>query len=79
MGHWHDGCFDEYTCAHQDRKEDTMPMYFFNVEAAPNAGVELVEVTAPDFVKAVETLAAWRPGIHILSLEGVCSGSPGHA
>ncbi len=59
--------------------DDGMPMYFFSVEAAPNAGVELVEVSAPDFVNAVQTLATWIPGVHILKLEGVCSGSPGHA
>lgn len=56
-----------------------MPMYFFSVEAAPDAGVELVEVSAPDFMKAIQTLASWCPGVHILKLEGICSGSPGHA
>lgn len=56
-----------------------MPMFFFSVRPDESAAVELVEVSAPDFLKAVQTLAAWRPGIHILKLEGVWASPPGHA
>jgi hypothetical protein len=56
-----------------------MPIYLFSVKVAPTSETELKEVAAPDFLKAVQTLAAWRPGIHILKLEGVHIGSPGHA
>jgi hypothetical protein len=56
-----------------------MPVFFFSVRGDSGSETELVEVSAPDFVKAVQTLAAWRPGIHILKLEGVCTSPPGHA
>lgn len=48
-----------------------MPLFVFRVQVDPAAEPELKEVAAPDFVEAVQTLAAWRPGIHILKLEGV--------
>lgn len=56
-----------------------MPIFLFSVQVNPASHVELKEVAAPDFVKAVQTLAAWRPGIHILKLEGVYTQSPAHA
>jgi hypothetical protein len=56
-----------------------MPMFFFSVRVDAGSDVELVEVAAPGFTEAVQTLAAWRPGIHILKFEGVCSSPPGHA
>ena len=56
-----------------------MPVFFFSVRGDAGSETELVEVSAPDLVKAVQTLAAWRPGIHILKLEGVCTSPPGHA
>lgn len=41
-----------------------MPTLFFSVKVTPAAEIELKEVAAPDFVvRAVQTLAAWRPGI----------------
>lgn len=51
--------------------EATMPIFLFRVKIDSAAEAELKEVAAPDFVEAVQTLAAWRPGIHILKLEGV--------
>ena len=59
--------------------EQAMPIFLFTVQVNPASQVELKEVAAPDFVKAVQTLAAWRPGIHILKLEGVYTQSPAHA
>ena len=59
--------------------EHTMPIFFFSVKVTPASETELKEVAAPDFVRAVQTLAAWRPGIHILRLEGIHTGSPAHA
>lgn len=59
--------------------EHAMPIFLFTVQVNPASQVELKEVAAPDFVKAVQTLAAWRPGIHILKLEGVYTHSPAHA
>ncbi len=56
-----------------------MPLYFFQVQATPDAKVELKEVTAPDFVRAAQALAAWRPGINILKLEGIWANRPAHA
>ncbi len=56
-----------------------MPLYFFRVQATPDSTVELKEVTAPDFVRAVQALAAWRPGINILKLEGIWANRPAHA
>jgi hypothetical protein len=56
-----------------------MPIFFFSVKVTPASETELKEVAAPDFVRAVQTLAAWRPGIHILRLEGIHTSSPGHA
>lgn len=60
-------------------EEHTMPIFFFSVKVTPASETELKEVAAPDFVRAVQTLAAWRPGIHILRLEGIHTSSPGHA
>ncbi len=48
-----------------------MPIFVFRVKVTPQSEAELKEVAAPDFTKAVQTLAAWRPGIHILKFEGV--------
>lgn len=56
-----------------------MPTFFFSVKVTPTAETELKEVAAPDFLKAVQTLAAWHPGIHIVKLEGVHEGTIGHA
>lgn len=56
-----------------------MPFYFFLVQATPDGTVELKEVTAPDIIRAVQALAAWRPGINILKLEGVWADRPAHA
>lgn len=56
-----------------------MPIFLFRVRITPASEAELKEVAAPDFVEAVQTLAAWRPGIHIVSLEGIHAGSSGYA
>lgn len=56
-----------------------MPTYFFSVKITSASETELKEVAAPDFVRAVQTLAVWCPGIHILRLEGIHTGSPAHA
>jgi len=56
-----------------------MQIFFFTVKVAPTAETELKEVAAPDFLQAVQVLATWHPGIHILKLEGIHTGSPGHA
>ena len=52
-----------------------MTIFFFSVKVTPTSETELKEVAAPDFLKAVQTLAAWRPGVHILKLEGIHMGS----
>jgi len=59
--------------------EEAMQIFFFTVKVAPTAETELKEVAAPDFLQAVQVLATWHPGIHILKLEGIHTGSPGHA
>ena len=56
-----------------------MTIFFFSVKVTLTAETELKEVAAPDFLQAVQVLAAWHPGIHILKLEGIHTGSPGHA
>lgn len=56
-----------------------MPTFYFTVQLSPNVEPELREVSAPDFLKAVQTLAAWCPGIHIIKLEGVCTKAAGNA
>lgn len=56
-----------------------MPIFVFSVKVTQLSESELKEVSAPDFLKAVRTLAAWRPGIQILKLEGVYTNSPVHA
>lgn len=56
-----------------------MPLYFFSVQETPDSKVELKEVAAPDFVRAVQALAVWRPGVNILKLEGVWTHRPAHA
>lgn len=56
-----------------------MPIFVFSVKVTQLSEPELKEVSAPDFLKAVRTLAAWRPGIQILKLEGVYTNSPVHA
>lgn len=56
-----------------------MPMYFFSVQDTFESGTELMEISAPNFLEAVQALAEWRPGIHILRLEGVCTNPPGRA
>jgi len=59
--------------------EKAMQIFFFRVKVTPTAEPEVKGVAAPDFLRAVETLAAWRPGIHIVKLEGIHNGSPGYA
>lgn len=56
-----------------------MPIFLFRVKVTAESEAELKEVAAPDFTKAVQTLAAWRPGIHILKFEGVFAHTPAHA
>ena len=56
-----------------------MPIFLFTVKVTSESETELKEVAAPDFTKAVQTLAAWRPGIHILKFEGIFVNSPAHA
>lgn len=56
-----------------------MPIFLFRVKFTPESEAELKEVAAPDFTKAVQALAAWRPGIHILKLEGVYIDSHAYA
>ena len=56
-----------------------MPLYFFQVRATPASQVELKEISAPDFVGAVQALAAWCPGIQIVRLEGIWVNRPAHA
>ncbi len=56
-----------------------MPLYFFTVQATPYSQVELKEVAAPDFLRAVQALAASCPGISILELAGVWAKQPAHA
>lgn len=64
----------------RNRKEEkAMSIFLFRVKITPTSEAELKEVSAPDFVKAVQTLAAWRPGIHILKLEGVFTNLSAHA
>jgi hypothetical protein len=60
-------------------REELMPIFLFSVRVTPASGAELQEVAAPDFTTAIQTLAAWRPGIHILKLEGVYTNSPAYA
>ncbi len=50
-----------------------MPIYVFRIQVAPDAEPELKEIAAVDFVPAVQTLAAWCPGVHIIKLEGICT------
>lgn len=56
-----------------------MPLFLFSVRATPASETELQEVAAPDFTTAVQTLAEWHPGIHILKLEGVYVHSHAYA
>jgi len=56
-----------------------MPIFFFSVKITPAAETEFEEVAAPDLFMAVQILAAWRPGIHIVRLEGVHEGAVGYA
>jgi len=56
-----------------------MQIFFFSVKITPTAESEIKGVAAPDLLRAVQTLAAWRPGIHIVKLEGIHEGSPGYA
>jgi hypothetical protein len=60
-------------------REEAMPVFFFTVKVTPTSESELTEVAAADFLQAVQTLAAWSPGIHILTLEGIHTGSPAHS
>lgn len=50
-----------------------MPVYVFRIQVASDAEPELKEIAALDFVTAVQVLAMWCPGIHILKLEGICT------
>ena len=54
-------------------KRSNMTLYVFRIQVDPDAEVELKEVAAPDFATAVQTLAAWCPGVHIHKLEGICA------
>lgn len=54
-------------------KRSNMPVYVFRIQVAPDVESELKEIIAPDFVAAVQALAAWCPGVHILKLEGICT------
>ena len=65
--------------ATKTKGKETMPIFVFKVQVDPAAEPELKEVAAPDFVQAVQILAAWRPGIHILKLEGVFADYAAHA
>lgn len=56
-----------------------MPIFIFKVKVGPTAEAEIKEVAAPDFLLAVQTLAAWRPGIHIVKFEGVFAEYSAHA
>lgn len=56
-----------------------MPTFVFTVKITPLSETEIQEVSASDFVAAVETLAACHPGIHIVKLEGICTQSPAFA
>ena len=60
-------------------KTATTPIFLFRVQTTPDSDPELREVAAPDFLEAVQTLARWCPGVHILKLEGICTIPPGHA
>jgi hypothetical protein len=50
-----------------------MPLYVFRIQVAPDAEPELKEIAAVDFVTAVQALATWCPGVHIIKLEGICT------
>lgn len=65
--------------ANPGRETDVMAIFLFTIRVTPGSETELKEVAAPDFVAAVQTLAEWRPGIHIVKLEGVYIGSPAYA
>ncbi|MFQ5803783.1 MAG: hypothetical protein ACE5JQ_12875 [Candidatus Methylomirabilales bacterium] len=56
-----------------------MPIFLFSVKVTQLSEAELKEVSAPDFLEAVQTLAAWHPGIQILKLEGVYTHAPAYA
>jgi hypothetical protein len=75
--HWHGCCKLQPTIEISGGKP--MTIFFFRVKVTSESEAELKEVAAPDFTKAVQTLAAWRPGIHILKFEGVCARTPAHA
>jgi len=46
-------------------REQAMPIFFFHVKVSPTSATELKEVAAPDFLRAIQPLATWHPGIHI--------------
>lgn len=56
-----------------------MPVYLFSVQGTLGSKVQLMEVAAPDFIRAVQALAAWHPGVNILKLEGVWVHRPAYA
>ena len=58
---------------------ESMPSFFFRLQETPESAAELAEVSAPDLLSALEALAAWRPGLHRLQLEGIWIHPPGHA
>ena len=58
---------------------DSMPSFFFRFQETPESEAELAEVCAPDLHTALEAVAAWRPGLHRIELEGIWIHPPGHA
>jgi hypothetical protein len=58
---------------------EPMSSFFFRFQETPESEAELAEVSAPDLHTAVEALAAWRPGLHRLELQGIWVHPPGHA
>lgn len=63
----------QWTLAQKAGGGNSMPIYVFRIQVAPDAEPELKEIAAVDFVTAVQTLAAWCPGVHIIKLEGICT------
>lgn len=56
-----------------------MPTFFLRIQINPESEPELKEACAPDFLAAVQTLAGWCPGVHIIKREGVCTRPAGYA
>lgn len=56
-----------------------MPIFLVSVKVNPASEVELEEVGPLDFATVIRTLTVWRPGIHILKVEGIYTNSSGYA